>query len=119
MTQFCDRFVPHFSVVVVPLHELAKPTSTFVWTPEAQATFEALKQLLSAAPVLRAPTSTDSFILEVDASDRGEGACLKAHDTSDGKAYIDAYASRKFNETESRWNIVEKEAHAIICKNNS
>eukprot|EP00795_Rhopilema_esculentum_P009397 gene9397-biopygen10865 len=114
MAQFCDRFVPHFSVVAAPLHELAKPTSTFVWTPEAQAAFEALKQLLSSAPVLRAPTSTDSFILEVDASDRGEGACLKATNTSDGKTYIVAYASRKFNETESRWNIVEKEAHAII-----
>ena len=114
MAQFCDRFVPHFSVVAAPLHELAKPTSTFVWTPETEAAFEALKQLLSSAPVLRAPTSKDSFILEVDASDRGEGACLKAHNTSDGKTYIVAYASRKFNETESRWNIVEKEAHAII-----
>ena len=85
MTQFCDRFVPQFSVVAALLHELAKPTSAFVWTPEAQAAFEALKQLLSSVPVLRAPTSTDSFILEVDASDRGEGACLKAHYPSNGK----------------------------------
>ena len=100
MAQFCDRFVPHLSVVAAPLHELAKPTSTFGWTPEAQAAFEALKQLLSSAPVLRAPTSTDSFIQEVDASGSGEGACLKAHNTSDGKTYIVAYASRKFNETE-------------------
>ena len=34
--------------------------------------------------------------------------------SSDDKAYIVAFASRKFNDTKSKWNIVEKEAHAII-----
>ena len=114
MAQFCDRFVPNFSVIAAPLHELAKPNSSFSWTTDAQAAFEKLKQLLISAPVLRAPTGDDSFILEVDASDKGEGACLKARSSHDDKIYIVGYASRKFNETESKWNIVEKEAHAIV-----
>ena len=114
MAQFCDRFVPNFSVVAAPLHELAKPSSPFSWTPDAQTALKTLKQLLISAPVLRAPTSDNSFILEVDASDKGEGACLKARSSRDGKIYIVAYTSRKFNEAESKWNIVEKEAHAII-----
>lgn len=114
MAQFCDRFVPNFSVVAAPLHELATPNSSFSWTPDAQTAFETLKQLPTSARVLQAPTSDDSFILEVDASDRGEGACLEARSSSEGKIYIVTYASRKFNEMESKWNIVEKEAHAII-----
>ncbi len=114
MAQFCDRFVPNFSVVAAPLHELATPNSPFRWTTAAQTAFETIKQLLTSAPVLRPPTSDDFFILEVDASDTCEDACLKARITSDGQTYVGAYASRKFNETESKWNIVEKVTHAII-----
>ena len=114
MSQFCDRFIPNFSVIAAPLHELAKPHSSFSWSSDARTAFETIKQLLTSAPVLRAPTSDDSFILEVDASDKGEGACLKACNSSDGHTYIVAFASRKFNDTESKWNIVEKEAHAIV-----
>ena len=114
MSQFCDRFISNFSVIAASLHELAKPHTSFSWSSDAQTAFETIKKLLTSAPILRAPTSDDSLILEVDASDKGEGACLKACGSSDDKAYIVAFASRKFNYTESKWKIVEKEAHAII-----
>ena len=114
MFQFCHRFIPNFSVISAPLHELAKPHSSFSWSSDAQTAFDTIKKLLTSAPVLRAPTSDDSFILEVDASDKGEGACLKACGSSDDKAYIVDFASRQFNDTESERSIVEKEAHAII-----
>ena len=114
MSQFCDCFVPNFSVIAAPLHKLAKPSSPTSWTPDAQVAFETIKQLLTSAPVLRAPISEDSFILEVDASDKGECACLKACRSHNSKIYVVAYASRKFNETESKWNIVDKEMYAII-----
>ena len=107
MSQFCDRFIPNFSVIAAPLHELAKPHSSFSWSSDAQIAFETIKQLLTSAPVLRAPTSDNSFILEVDPSDKGEGACPKACNSSDGKAYIVAFAGTK-------WNIVEKDTHAIV-----
>ena len=114
MSQFCDRFIPNFSVIAAPLHELAKPHSSFSWSSAAQTAFETIKQFLTSALVLRATSSDDSLILEVDASHKGEGACLETCGSSDDKAYIVAFASRKFNDTESKWNIVEKEAHAII-----
>ena len=114
MSQFCDRFIPNFSVIAAPLYELAKPYSSFSWSSDAQTAFETIKQLLTSAPVLCAPTSDDSFIFEVDASDKGEGACLKACNSNDGKAYIVVVASGKVNDGDSTWNIVEKEAHAIV-----
>ena len=70
MSQFCDRFIPNFSVIAAPLHKLAKPHSSFSWSSDAQEAFETIKQLLTSASVLRAPTSDDFFILEVDASDK-------------------------------------------------
>ena len=69
--------------------------------------------MLTTAPVLRAPLNSDFFILETDACDKGEGACLKVRSHTNETEHIVAYASRKFNDTEVRWNIVEKEAHAL------
>ena len=41
-------------------------------------------------------------------------SCLKARSHLDHQEYIVAYGSHKFDETEERWNIVEKEAHIIL-----
>ena len=38
--------------VAAPLTALGSPTARFVWTPEEQASFEALKQALSSASVI-------------------------------------------------------------------
>ena len=114
MAQFCDRFLPHYSEIASPLHHLTENEVPFNWTQECETAFNTVKKLLTDAPLVRAPDSRDFFILETDASDTGEGACLKARSYADGKEYIVAYASRKFNTTETKWTIVEKEAHAIV-----
>ena len=113
MAQFCDRFIPHFSIIATPLHELTQPHVPFQWTPQCQTAFDRIKNMLTTAPVLRAPESSDFFILETDACDKGEGVCLKVRTNNGHAEHIVAYASRKFNSTEANWNIVEKEAHAI------
>ena len=69
--------------------------------------------MLTTAPALHAPLNSDFFILETDACDKGEGACLKVRSNTNGAEHIVAYASQKFNDTEACWNIVEKEAHAL------
>ena len=65
------------------------------------------------APVLQAPRACDTFILETDASERGIGCCLKGL-PGEGNEYIISYDSAKLGDTECRWNIVEKEAYAIL-----
>ena len=85
-----------------------------MWSKKYQDAFSTIKDLLTSAPVLREPDSRDYFILETDASDKGEGVCLKARSHLDHQEYIVAYGSHKFDETKERWNIVEKEAHTIL-----
>ena len=63
--------------------------------------------------VLRSPSTSDSFILETDASDLSIGCCLKAS-SGNGEEIILGYDSAKLSDTEYRWNIVEKEAFSII-----
>ena len=117
MAQFCERFISNFSVISAPLHDLTEPNVPYVWSKTCQEAFSTIKDLLTSAPVLRAPDSCDYFILETDASDKGEGVCLKARSHLDHQRYIVAYGSHKFDETEERWNIVEKEAHnPLWCK---
>ena len=69
--------------------------------------------MLTTAPVLRAPLNSDFFILETDACDKGEGACLKVRSNANGAEYIVAYAIRKFNDTEARWILSKKVAHVL------
>eukprot|EP00794_Sanderia_malayensis_P017141 gene17141-18861_t len=56
-------------------------------TAQCDTAFNTIKHLLTNAPLVRAPDSQDFFILETDASDKGEGVCLKARSYADGKKF--------------------------------
>jgi len=69
-------FCRNFSTVASPLTNLLKASVMYVWTPECQEAFEAIKALLCTAPVLSAPRFDRPFSLQVDASHVGAGAVL-------------------------------------------
>lgn len=48
----------------------------FVWTPTAEAAFQALKTALIEAPVLALPDFSRTFVVETNASATGIGAVL-------------------------------------------
>ena len=111
LASYYRRFIPAFSTIAAPLHaiiakgraETAKgrsglkagkpPSSKFVWSKEADQSFNELKRLLSEAPVLAYPQFDKEFILETDASLLGLGACLCQAD-GEGNVHPIAYASR-------------------------
>jgi hypothetical protein len=45
--------VEGYAEIVAPLTALGGPAARFVWSPDAQASFDTLKRALSSAPVLR------------------------------------------------------------------
>jgi hypothetical protein len=105
------RFVPGFSKIAAPLHALvpslakgnsrSKP-SPFCWSSEAQVAFDTLKQTLTQAPVLAYPDFSRPFVLEIDASLQGLGACLAQCD-KEGKRHPVAFASRGLRGAEARY----------------
>ena len=64
----------------------------FEWTTKHQEAFDALKEALSAAPVLGYPDFSREFILEVDASLNGLGTIL-SQQGKDRQICVIAYAS--------------------------
>ena len=119
LASYYRRFVPDFAKIAGPLHALTgkrlprksgKKKATpgdaknegFIWSKEADEAFQALKEKLSSTPVLAYPRFGEEFVLEVDASLKGLGACLSQAD-DDGHLHPIAYASRGLRGAERRY----------------
>ena len=105
------RFVSGFSKIAAPLHALvpslakgnakSKP-APFCWSSDAQVAFATLKQALTQAPVLAYPDFATPFVLEIEASLQGLGACLDQND-GEGKIHPVAFAGRGLRGAEARY----------------
>lgn len=123
------RFVAGFAKIARPLNRLLtgipanKKTQArkVQWTPECQASFDALKVALTSAPVLAYARYDQPFVVYTDASNQGLGAVLSQ--IQDGSERVIAYASRSLHPTEQndanyssfklellalKWAVVEK-----------
>ncbi|PIK62209.1 putative transposon Ty3-I Gag-Pol polyprotein [Apostichopus japonicus] len=76
---------------------------SFEWSPGADEAFTTLKELLTSPPILAYPRFGEDFVVEVDASLRGLGACLSQVGT-DGQLHPVAYASRGLRGAEKNYS---------------
>lgn len=74
MVGYYRKFVRHYGIMSKPLTNLPKKAVLFVWTYEANASFEAIKKALISAPILAFLDFSKPFTVESDASDKGIGA---------------------------------------------
>ena len=112
LTSYYRRFISEFASRSKPLADLTKKKCKFVWTKEAQESFEDLKNCLVTAPILKCPDFSLPFNLYTDACDYGIGAVL-AQETPDGEVVI-AYASRLLKSSELKYAVLQKEALGIV-----
>jgi hypothetical protein len=73
---FYRKFVRHFGLISRPLTDLFKENMLFVWTPEHQHVFEALKHALISVPVLALTDFTLPFCIYIDFCKMGIGVVL-------------------------------------------
>ncbi len=111
------RFIPNFSKVARPLHDLTRQDAPFLWTTSCQDSFEALKDKLVSPPVLAYPCFSKPFVLHTDASGVGLGAVLEQVQ-EDGKLHPISNASRTLSKHESKYDITDLEALGVVwaCK---
>lgn len=107
------RFISHFSKITAPLTNLTRKRQKFKWTPEAQESFDILKQKLSEPPILIHPDFNKQFILSTDSSDVALGGMLGQEDHL-GIIHPIAYFSKKLDNAQLRYTIMEKELLAVV-----
>lgn len=71
------RFVQNFGNLAKPTTDLLKKGQLFVWTSATEQAFQALKLALTSAPVLALPDFSKTFVVEINASDKGIGVVLQ------------------------------------------
>ncbi len=110
---FYRRFIREFSKLAKPLVHLTKRDMPFVWSEACQAAFQALKDHVVSAPVLRHFDPNRQSILETDASDWVTGGILSQYD-DEGVLYPVAFYSKNMVPAEYNYHIYDKELLAII-----
>jgi len=113
MSGWYRRFIENYASLTVPLTDLLKKGKGFKWTPDAQISFEALKDKLCSAPILSSPDYNKPFIIQTDASKLGVGAVLTQRDENLVEKPI-AFYSKKLNKAQSNYSVTELECLAVI-----
>jgi hypothetical protein len=102
------KFIRGFGAICKPLTNLLRKHAQFLWTPQEQASFTALKQALVEAPVLALPDFSKEFVLETDACDRGIGAVLMQ------QGHPVAFLSKALGPKNQALSTYDKECLAIL-----
>lgn len=101
------KFVPRYGIIAKPLTQLLTKKG-FMWSTQAQAAFDLLKDAMVNTPVLALPDFSRPFCIETDACDTGVGAVLVQD------AHPVAYLSKALGVRNQRLSIYEKEFLAVI-----
>jgi hypothetical protein len=113
-TNFYCRFIKDFSHHARPLFDLTKNDSKWKWSVDKQSAFDSLKGLITAAPILSSPDSSQPFCIEADSSDFATGAVLSQLSADDQKWHPVAFLSKSLSPVERNYEIHDKEMLAII-----
>ncbi|CAL2277472.1 unnamed protein product [Prunus armeniaca] len=109
---FYRRFIKEFSKIARPLCNLLAKDMDFVFDQNCENAFNALKKMLTTAPIIIPPDWSLPFELMCDASDYAVGAVLGQR--VDKKPHAIYYASRTLNDAQLNYSTTEKELLAVI-----
>ena len=69
----------------MPLYQLMKKTTHFVWTPQADVAFTELKKMLATAPILASPLPKEPMLLYIAATNRVVSVVVVVEREEEGK----------------------------------
>ena len=113
---FCNfyrKFIPNFSALARPLHDLTKKGVNFHWGKDQDNAFIKLKETFLSALVIKMPDTTKPFFVMTDTSLMALGGVLMQKD-SNGDLHPWAYHSATFSPAEQNYNIYNRELLTVI-----
>jgi hypothetical protein len=115
---FLRRFVSNFAEMLKIITTMLRKGNEVRWTYEAQNTFEQIKKSLTKASMLISPDySKDFLIFSFASSDTLVVVLLQKNEA--GLEQPIAYFSRALRDVEVRYDIMEKQAYALVKDLNS
>jgi len=102
------RFIPEFSRIAKPMTEHLKKGTKFYWSDQCEAAFRKLRILLTSAPILAQPDTTNPFDVYCDASGTGIGCVLMQENR------VIAYASRSLKRHEENYPTHDLELAVVV-----
>ncbi|QRW22954.1 Reverse transcriptase (RNA-dependent DNA polymerase) [Rhizoctonia solani] len=113
LVNYLRRFIPNFSSVAQPLHNLTRKDSPWSWGPSEETAFQELKALVTRSLVLIHSNPELPYYLETDASGVAMGAILSQRGANNW-LYPIAYMSKPFSGAKANYNTHNKELLVII-----
>lgn len=113
---FCNfyrRFIPSYSHLSRPLHDLTKKNSKWEWTEKHQVAFSRIKDQFTNGKVLILPDPAKPFFVECDSSGYAIGGELSQLD-EEGKRQPVAFFSKSMQPAERNYDIHDRELLSII-----
>ena len=108
LMNFLSAYIPNFAEMSAPLRDLLHKGIPFLWQENHQHAFEGLKNSITAESCLQYYNPDLLTVLEVDASQKGLGACLLQN-----QSHI-AYASKCLSSSQSNYSNIERETLALF-----
>jgi hypothetical protein len=113
LANYYSRYIAHFSEMVMPLTNLLGKNTKFVWSEDAESSFNNIKHCMSSSPVLMIADYNQPFYLYVDASNFCIGACLMQEDKNGVHKPV-CYYSKKLAGAQKNYSTSDKEGLALI-----
>jgi hypothetical protein len=110
---FLRRFIPNFAEIVKLITGMLKKDSGVNWTTEARASFAHIKKVISEAPVLASPDYLKDFLIFSFASEHTIAAVL-LQKNEEGFEQPIAFFSKSLRDAELKYDIIEKQAYAMV-----
>ena len=108
LMNYVSAYIPNFAGKAAPLRDLLRKNVPYLWQEDHQTSFVELKHAISARSCLQYYNPLMQTTLEVDASQKGLGACL----LQQGKPV--AFASKSLSTAQSNYSNIERETLALV-----
>jgi hypothetical protein len=110
---FLRRFIPNFTEIVKLITDMLKKDNEVKWMTEAKASFECIKNVIGEASVLSSPDYLKEFLIFSFASEHIIAVVL-LQKNEEGFEQPITFFSKILRDAELRYDIMEKQAYAMV-----